>query len=375
MAGIYIHIPFCKQACHYCNFHFSTQLNYRQQMVDALIKELHLRKSYLQNATIESIYIGGGTPSLLTAQQLQQLFDAIYQLHNVSPLAEITLEANPDDLDNATILALKRTPVNRLSIGVQSFFDEELKWMNRAHSAQQAFTAIQECQNAGLSNITIDLIYGSPTLTDEKWLRNLNQAIELKLNHISSYCLTVEEGTALHHFIQSHKMEDLNEDKASTQFNMLVDTLTANGFEQYEISNFARQKSYAVHNTNYWKQKAYLGIGPSAHSYNFNTRSWNVSNNQQYIKNIEHNRLNSTQETLTKYNQMNEFIMTGLRTIWGIDMLQFEMLFGKQYALELKTKLEKSIAVNQIEQFENHFKLTRQARFFADGIAASLFID
>jgi oxygen-independent coproporphyrinogen-3 oxidase len=255
MAGIYIHIPFCKQACNYCNFHFSTQLSHKQEMVNAIVSELILRKTYVLNETIESIYIGGGTPSLLEAHQLAQIFDTVYKHFNVSPTAEITLEANPDDLTPAKISDLKKSPVNRFSIGIQSFFDEELKWMNRAHTANEARNVIKLVQDAGFPNITIDLIYGSPTLTNEKWQSNLQTALDLNLNHISSYCLTVEPKTALDTLIKKHKVIAPSEEQASAQFELLVNTLETNGFEQYEISNFARNGQYAVHNTNYWKTK------------------------------------------------------------------------------------------------------------------------
>lgn len=373
MAGIYIHIPFCKQACHYCNFHFSTSIHDQQKMVDAICKELEMRRGYLDNALIESIYIGGGTPSLLTEAQLEQIIDSVAQQFSLDPTAEITLEANPDDLTAIKLNQIRKTPINRLSIGVQSFFDEELKWMNRAHSGEQAVTSIQLAQDLGLTNISIDLIYGSPTLTNEKWKQNLDKAIQLNLNHISSYCLTVEPKTALNHFIQSAKMPALNEEQASEQFNLLVSILEMNQFEQYEISNFAANHQYAVHNTNYWKNKKYLGIGPSAHSFNHLSRSWNIANNQLYMQSIAQHKLNLETEILTIQNRMNEYIMTSLRTIWGLDLSYYASLFGKEQASQLKLDLLKLIDKNQLKQQGNTFQLEPSARIMADGIASSLF--
>ncbi len=374
MAGIYIHIPFCKQACYYCNFHFSTQLSYKQEMVNAIVNELITRKQYVLNETIESIYIGGGTPSLLTEQQLGQLFEALYKHFKVSPTAEITLEANPDDLIPSKIMELKQSPVNRFSIGVQSFFDEELKWMNRAHTASEAFHVIKLVQDAGFPNITIDLIYGSPTLTNEKWQANLQTALDLNLNHISSYCLTVEPKTALDTLIKKHKVIAPSEEQAGEQFEMLVNTLEANRFEQYEISNFARNGQYAVHNTNYWKNKIYLGVGPSAHSFNKQTRSWNMANNNLYLKGIESGTLVSEVEELTIENRINEYIMTSLRTIWGLDLQWFEKEFGAPFAKTITTGLQQKMQEGLIEQNGHFYKLTRHARIMADGIASDLFV-
>jgi oxygen-independent coproporphyrinogen-3 oxidase len=374
MAGIYIHIPFCKQACNYCNFHFSTSFQYQQQLVDALVSEITMRKSYLPEESLASIYFGGGTPSLLSSEQLDTLFNTLYKHFSIAPDAEITFEANPDDLTREKILSLKQTPINRFSIGVQSFFDEELQWMNRAHNAGQAISSIKQVQDAGFDAISIDLIYGSPTLTNEKWTANLNQAIDLDLKHISSYCLTVEPQTALDHLIKQKKYAPLNEEQAATQFDMLVNTLEANGFEQYEISNFAREQKYAVHNTNYWKNKPYLGLGPSAHSFNKHSRSWNIANNIRYIKGIEQNLPEIETEELSLSNRINEYMMTGLRTIWGIDMNYIRKEFGTTVEIILMALLKEKMEVGLIEQVGDHYKLTRQARIMADGIASDLFI-
>jgi oxygen-independent coproporphyrinogen-3 oxidase len=374
MAGIYIHIPFCKKACNYCNFHFSTSLKQQQQLVNALVTELIIRKDYVLNETIESIYIGGGTPSLLTLQQLEQLLDTIYLNYNVTPNAEITLEANPDDLTPIKTQQLKKSPINRLSIGVQSFFDEELKWMNRAHTASEAITAIKGAQNIGLTNITIDLIYGSPTLTHKKWEVNLQTAIALNLTHISSYCLTVEPKTVLANLIQKNQLVSLNEEQASSQFYQLVDTLEKEGFEQYEISNFAKNGNYAIHNTNYWKNKIYLGIGPSAHSFNKHSRSWNIAHNIKYIKGIESNKLEIETEILTTENRMNEYIMTSLRTIWGLNIDFFQQEFTPQNAQLLEQKISQKIGIGLMTKKNNYYILNKQARIMADGIASDLFM-
>jgi oxygen-independent coproporphyrinogen-3 oxidase len=375
MAGIYIHIPFCKQACNYCNFHFSTSLQHQQQLTDALISEISIRSTYLPDRHLESIYFGGGTPSLLTPLQLDALFNSIYKHFIVAPGAEITFEANPDDLTAEKIAALKHTPVNRFSIGVQSFFEEELRWMNRAHNAEQAIHSIKRVQDKGFDAITIDLIYGSPTLTNAKWEANLQQAIGLGLKHISSYCLTVEPQTKLDHLIRQHKLPPLNEEQAAEQFDILVNTLEANGFEQYEISNFAREGKYAVHNTNYWKNKPYLGIGPSAHSFNNHSRSWNIANNMRYIKGIESGIPDMETEELTLENRVNEYIMTGLRTIWGIHGKYIRETFGDHVYKQLLPSLQALIQDGAIERQGDHFRLTRKAKILADGIASDLFLD
>jgi len=373
MAGLYIHIPFCKQACHYCNFHFSTSTKNLQPMVDALIVEMKLQKDYLQKEKITSIYFGGGTPSLLSIEQLELLFNNIYLLFIVDEQAEITLEANPDDLTKEKIYLLKQTPVNRLSIGIQSFFEEDLKWMNRVHNSQQAMDSIQLAKDAGFKNITIDLIYGMPNLTDENWKTNIDTAMSFGIDHISSYALTVEPQTALGHFIKQKKMSPLNEEQSARQFEILIDTLQQNNFEQYEISNFARNKKYAVHNSAYWKNEMYLGIGPSGHSFNKISRSWNIANNAKYIQAIEANKPAFETEVLSIENQLNEYVMTGLRTIWGCDLQHIEKTFGKQFSENILPKIKQKESDGLIEINETNFKLTRKGKLFADGIASELF--
>ena len=373
MAGLYIHIPFCKQACHYCNFQFSTSTKNLQPMVDALIVEMKLQKDYLQNEKITSIYFGGGTPSLLSIEQLELLFNNIYLLFIVDEQAEITLEANPDDLTKEKINLLKQTLVNRLSIGIQSFFEEDLKWMNRAHNSQQAKDSIKLAKDAGFKNITIDLIYGMPNLSDENWKTNIDTAMSFGIDHISSYALTVEPQTALGYFIKQKKLSPLNEEQSARQFEILIDTLQQNNFEQYEISNFARNKKYAIHNSAYWKNEMYLGIGPSAHSFNKISRSWNVANNAKYIQAIEANKPDFETEVLSTENQLNEYVMTGLRTIWGCDLQHIEKSFGKQFSEIILPKINQKVADGLIEINVTNFKLTRKGKLFADGIASELF--
>ena len=330
MSGIYIHIPFCKQACYYCDFHFSTSLKKKDKLIQALVKELQLRKGELQNQTVETIYFGGGTPSLLTNVELKLLIDTVYKNYNVSNNPEVTLEANPDDLSNQRINELANTRINRLSIGIQSFFEDDLKCMNRAHSASEA----KECLETAIKyfdNITIDLIYGIPNMSLERWNKNLQIAFNFGVNHISSYALTVEPKTALDTFIKRGNYPPIDEALALQHFNHLVAETQKQGFVHYEISNFGKPNYFSKHNTSYWQGKHYLGIGPSAHSFNGKQRSWNVSNNTKYINDIQQNKLPQEVEILTKNNRFNEYIMTGLRTIWGVSLKRIETDFGLEY--------------------------------------------
>lgn len=375
MASLYIHIPFCKQACNYCNFHFSTQLQYAANMINSITLEMKLRKHELPDESLQSIYVGGGTPSILGDVLLHQLFNDIYTTFKVEPDAEVTMEANPDDITPEKLNAIKQTPVNRFSMGVQSFFDEDLKWMNRAHKANEAEKSIKLIQDFGFNKISIDLIYGGPTLSNENWAKNLSKINELGLNHVSAYCLTVEPQTALHHHINKGKLPALDEEKAAEQFNMMIEQLGSFGFEQYEISNFARNKEYAVHNTSYWQNKPYLGVGPSAHSFNGNQRSWNIANNQLYMKQLTQHILPLEIEMLTNNNRINEYIMTGLRTIWGCNWQEIKSRFGEDYYKYLKLKIEPYIKQKQIVDNGTVFKLTTNARILADGIASDLFFE
>jgi oxygen-independent coproporphyrinogen-3 oxidase len=343
-------------------------------MVNAICKEIALRQNYLQDKNLQSIYFGGGTPSLLNQKQLLQIFETIEKHFTIHPNAEITLEANPDDLSEEKLSELKHTPINRLSIGVQSFFDADLKWMNRAHNANEAENAIAMAKQKGFENITIDLIYGTPGLTNENWQQNIQKALALGVNHISSYALTVEPKTVLATMIEKGKLADTNEEKAAEQFDILVNTLTANGFVHYEISNFAKPEFFAKHNSNYWKGKHYIGIGPSAHSFNTISRSWNVANNQKYLNAIAINELEITDEILTVNNQINEYIMTGLRTIWGCDLNFIALQFGETEKQRLIKEAAKFIDQDLLEINNNILLTTAKGKFLADGIAADLFL-
>lgn len=341
-------------------------------MVQALCTELEMRANEISE-TITSIYLGGGTPSLLTEAELQQLFAQIRKNYTVSESAEVTLEANPDDLTASYLSALRNTPVNRLSIGVQSFFDEDLHWMNRSHTSNTAEEAIRNAQKMGFDNLTIDLIYGVPGLTHERWKANLDKAISLQVNHLSAYCLTVEEKTALHHFVAAKKVAAPNEDLALEQFQIMLDTLSGAGFEHYEISNFAMPGRYAIHNTSYWKGEMYIGIGPSAHSYNGAERSWNIANNPMYIRSIEQGSRNKETEILTTENRFNETVMTSLRTKWGCDLEALQKQFPDHF-VTIASRIEKQKREGMLLQDGKFLKLTAKGKFLADGIAADLFV-
>ena len=374
MAGLYLHIPFCKQACHYCNFHFSTSLKQKDGMVKAILQELELQKDYLQGATLDSIYFGGGTPSLLTQQDLLNIFEKINQLHPIAANAEITLEANPDDLSIQKLTELKNTPINRLSIGIQSFFEIDLTFMNRAHNAEEAKNCIQNAQDIGFTNLTIDLIYGTPTTSNEAWQQNIQTALDFDIPHISCYCMTVEPNTALDHFVKKGKAEPVDEEKAAHQFEVLMTTLKSAGYEHYEISNFAKPDWHARHNSNYWLGANYLGIGPSAHSFNGKSRQWNVANNAKYIKFLSAQESAFEVEILSKKQQYNEYILTALRTKWGCDLAKIEN-WGVPFKHHFE-KISKSYLTNQlIQQKNNIFTLTDKGKLLADRIAMELFMD
>ena len=373
MAGIYIHIPFCRKACHYCNFHFSTSLQYKNEFVTALLKEIDLRTAYLQEEPIETIYFGGGTPSLLEEIELNSIMNHIYRQFNISDNAEITFEANPDDITREKLIIWRRSRINRLSIGVQSFFDDDLKWMNRAHSAQQSTQSILMAQEQGLANLNIDLIYGGPTLNDEKWEANFQRAVTLNIPHLSCYALTVEPKTALEKMIAQHKIENVDSEKQASQFLLLADWATATGYEQYEISNFAKPGMRSKHNSAYWQGKKYLGLGPSAHSFNGNSRQWNVANNSLYIQSIQKEVLPVEIETLTLIQQMNEYIMTSLRTKEGMDLEFITKRFGPKPVARIVQQAKKYLDDGKISTAGNRIQLTRTGKLFADGIASDLF--
>ena len=373
MSGIYIHIPFCKQACHYCDFHFSTNLKKKDEMVLALAKEIEMRKSEFQDEIVETIYFGGGTPSILSIADLRFLIDEVYKNYKVVENPEITVEANPDDLTENRIIELSNNKVNRLSIGIQSFFEDDLQLMNRAHNVEEAKKCL-EIATHYFDNISIDLIYGVPEMSNEKWLQNIETALSFGVPHISSYALTVEPKTALHSFIQKGIIPQPDDEVAQEHFQILVDTLSENGFIHYELSNFGKENYFSKNNSSYWLGKKYIGIGPSAHSYDGKNRGWNVSNNSLYIKSIQENKLPIEIETLTKTDRYNEYIMTGLRTIWGVSLERIEQEFGKTYLDYLNKQAAKFIEDHLLFVDENILRTTKKGKFLSDGIASDLFL-
>lgn len=374
MAGIYLHIPFCKQACVYCNFHFSTLLKGKDELLDALLRELALRAHYLGGQPVETVYFGGGTPSLLTAGEISRVMDTIYRHYAVSALKECTLEANPDDLDRAYLKSLRGTPVTRLSIGVQSFREQDLQYMNRAHNGQQAEYAVKAAQDAGFGNLTIDLIYGTPGLTDMDWRHNLAQVSALDIPHFSAYALTVEEGTRLHHHIRHGKAVPVDAAQSAAQFGILTEYAAAAGFEHYEISNLARPGHHALHNTSYWQGIPYLGAGPSAHSFDGKTRQWNVANNALYARHIlQEGRVLYEMETLTPVQMLNEYIMTSLRTMWGCSLERIGKDWGDDYAARTEEHSRPYREKGWVIRQGQALVLTAEGKLFADGIAGDLF--
>ena len=345
----------------------------KDEMVLALAKEMELRKNESQNEIIETIYFGGGTPSVLTIDDIRFLIDKVYEHYKVIENPEITLEANPDDLDEETILNYANSPINRLSIGVQSFFEDDLLLMNRAHNSAEAKKCL-EFATQHFDNISIDLIYGMPNMNNEKWLQNIETALSFNIPHISSYALTVEPKTALHKMIKSGSIPTLDDDLAQQHFHILIDKLQENVFVHYELSNFGKPDYFSKNNTAYWLGKKYLGIGPSAHSYNGESRSWNIANNSLYLKAISENKLPSETETLSKTDQYNEYIMTGLRTIWGVSLERIETEFGTKYLEYLQKQGEKYISDNLLEIENNVLKTTKKGKFLSDGIASDLFL-
>lgn len=372
MSGIYIHIPFCKQACHYCDFHFSTSMKKKDQLISALAKELELRKDEFKNTTVETIYFGGGTPSVLSTKELQLLIDTVYLNYTVTNNPEITLEANPDDLNEDTIIALSKSPINRLSIGIQSFYEKDLKLMNRAHNAKEAKRCLQLATQY-FDNISLDLIYGIPNSTNAEWLDNIQTALSFGVPHISSYALTVEPKTALASFIAKGVIDNVDDDLAHEQFHILIEQLNQAGFDHYELSNFGKKGFYSKNNSAYWLGKPYLGIGPSAHSFNGEQRAWNVKNNAIYISKINLNQLPLEVETLTVNDKYNEYVMTGLRTIWGVSLDKIEKQFGKSFLEYLLQQANQYINKQMLYIEDNNLKTTKTGKFLSDGIASDLF--
>ncbi len=374
MAGIYIHIPWCRNVCIYCDFHFSVSMRNRLELTDCMVKELKLQESFLDREIIDTIYFGGGTPSVLNDQELSKILSVIFSLFVVSNDVEITLEANPDDLSISYLRDLRKLGVNRLSLGIQSFFDDDLQWMNRRHDKNQAVRCIKDSKKAGFNNINIDLIYGLPTLNSLKWKENLNIAFKNKIQHLSAYHLTLEAKTVYAHKIKMGRMKEPDENKGIEHFEMLMEISHKQGFIQYEISNFCLPGFISRHNTSYWQQKRYLGIGPSANSFNGYSRQWNIRNNTQYIKLIKENTIPCNFENLGVNEKYNEYILTSLRTMWGADVSLIERKFGLEFYDFFIKEAKKLIFSGKLKREGSYFKLTTSGKLFADGIISQLFM-
>ncbi len=372
MAGIYIHIPFCRKACHYCNFHFSTTHHQIEPMMAAIEKEAVLQKDYLSEP-IETIYFGGGTPSLLSIHQLQKVMDILQSEYQIAVNAEITIETNPDDFEEEKLEAWKKMGINRLSIGIQSFFEADLQWMNRAHNASQADSCIRMAKDAGFDNITIDLIYGTPTLTDEAWKENVDKALSLGIDHISCYALTVEPKTGLEKMIQQKKIEAVDPDKQARHFSLLMQWLAEAGFDHYEISNFSKPGKKSKHNSNYWNGVDYLGLGPSAHSFNGRSRQWNIANNALYIQSLAKDQVPFELEILSSMEQLNEYIMTSLRTMEGLSLETVSRKWSEKELHQIIEIAQKPILQGYMILKDKNLILTNAGKLMADGIASDLF--
>ena len=372
---LYLHIPFCRQACHYCDFHFSTNLSQKSALVDALCAEIRLQKAYLPNQELETIYFGGGTPSLLTERELEQIFAAIYSQFSVSPTAEITLEANPDDLSAATLTLLSRY-VNRLSIGIQTFDETALRWMNRAHTAVEAETCVGLAREAGFDNMSVDLIYGIPYRDASRWQTDLQKILALDVPHLSAYALTIEPDTAFGRWQQKGKLPAIDEDLAADQFEELVKTLKKSSYTHYEISNFAKSGQYARHNTAYWQRKPYLGIGPSAHSYNGSSRQHNVANNARYIASIQQGIIPAEIEQLTTANQVNDYLLTGLQNAMGLHTCRPESAAWQRLCANPGPSHSDPVCIGLACSPDGTcLRLSEAGKLFADRVAAALFVD
>lgn len=374
MAGIYIHIPFCKQKCHYCNFFSIASQKNIQVFINSVLKEIELQKTYLNNESIKSIYFGGGTPSLLSIKEIALIIDEIVRYHQIEPDVEITLEANPDDLNRNKLIELKKTSVNRLSIGIQSFFDKDLKYLNRIHNSEQALRSIEYAKETGFDNLSVDLIYGIPTQSNLIWQTNLEKVISLKIPHLSAYALTVEPKTTLYHYIKKGKLKSIDEELSIRHFNILLEWIQKNKYIHYEISNICKKGFYSKHNTAYWFQEKYLGLGPSAHSFDKNSRHRNIANISKYIKSLEENIIPFEKEILSKKQKYNEYILTSFRTIWGCDLDFIKTNFKEKYYQNCLKAAEKYITNKKIIIQKNKLILTDKGKLFADGIASDFFI-
>lgn len=375
MAGLYIHIPFCRQACTYCNFHFSTQLDSKSNLIDAIAKEISLRKDYCSTNKIKTIYFGGGTPSLLDSSELEILNQAFQSHFDLSELEEMTIELNPEDVSLEKVRLWKDIGFNRISLGVQSFIDQDLLFMNRAHNASQSKMAIEMLQAGGFENISIDLIYGTPDLSSQGWDQNLEHFFQYEIPHLSAYCLTVEPKTALEHQIRKGEVKALNDEIASQHFQILRSKMKEKGFQHYEISNFSLPGKESLHNTAYWKGHSYLGLGPGAHSFNGTSREWNISNNVRYLKALQKNELPSTLETLTLTDQFNEYLLTGFRTMYGCQLSDIRNRFGSEFTNLFLAEADRQIALGHVTKKEDTFYLNDSFRFVSDSIIAEFFAE
>lgn len=374
MAGIYIHIPYCKQKCHYCNFFSVASARFMPEVVEAICHEAELQKHYLEDRTINTIYFGGGTPSLIGNDLLAKIFDALKTHYTISPDAEITLEANPDDITVQTLEQWKKLGINRLSIGIQSFRDDDLHYLNRVHNAQRAMDCIELAKSVGFHDLTIDLIYGIPVLTDEAWMENIETALKFDIPHISAYALTVEPHTALDVLIRKGKYAPVDEVQAARQFELLMKHTVAHGYLHYEISNFCKPGHFARHNTAYWQGESYLGLGPSAHSFNGASRQWNVSGIKEYLDAVEQKNLPFESEILSLDQRYNEYVMTGLRTMWGCNASEIGQKFGESYRDLFTEGIQKYILNGLVIRLDETYLLTNSGQLMADGIASDLFV-
>lgn len=372
MAGLYIHVPFCTKRCLYCDFFSNTDMKYKEPYLSAILREMELRKEYLEGEAIETIYFGGGTPSQLEASDFDRLFNAIHRLFDTSNCTEVTLEANPDDITPEYMASLRTLPFNRISMGVQSFNPADLRFLNRRHSSEQAIQAVATCKENGISNISIDLIYGLPGQTQQAWEENLDEAIRLDVPHLSAYHLIYEEGTALYKLLEAGSVSQMDEDLSVRLFSTLINRLAEAGYQHYEISNFARPGHISRHNSSYWADKKYLGLGPSAHSYNRTGREWNISSLPLYLKGIEKGAANIETELLDAHKRYNDYIITRLRTMWGIDLDEIKALFGNEkYAYCIKqttTPTKQGLLVRS----DNTLALSKDGMFISDSIMSNL---
>lgn len=373
MAGIYIHIPFCRKACHYCNFHFSTSLQKAPEVLKSIEKEMEIRSEELKEE-INTVYFGGGTPSLIESEAIASMLNQAKKYFKIAPDAEITLEANPDDINIQKAKSWKSIGINRFSLGIQSFADENLQWMNRAHNAVQSFAAIDTIRNVGFENFSIDLIYGTPGQTKEGWIKDVETALKLNIPHLSCYALTVEEKTALHTLIQKGEKQEVNQDEQAERFNVLMELTAEAGYHHYEISNLALPGFESKHNSSYWEGISYIGFGPSAHSYDGKKRKWNIANNIKYVEAIAKQILPLEEETLSQNDKLNEYTMTSIRRSKGIEKNRLIQLGGESRLPEIQKMIQPYLESNKVVEDEKGWRLTNEGKFYADGIAAALFI-